>query len=106
MAGVQLVQSVSGKLLNEKLWARVAAFQSATRNAQSAIASAIIPLIIGDETKTIGLASKLFNQNIFIPAIRYPTVARGAARLRITFTAAHTAKDVVGLLAAIKMLNK
>ena len=95
MAGVQLVQSVSGKLLNEKLWARVAAFQSAMRNSKSAIASAIIPLIIGDETKTIGLASKLFNQNIFIPAIRYPTVARGAARLRITFTAAHTAKDVV-----------
>ena len=54
----------------------------------------------------VDLATKLRGRNIFIPAIRYPTVARGAARLRITFTAAHTAKDVAKLLAAIKNLNQ
>ena len=78
--------------------------QSAVR--QSAIHSAIIPLIIGDETQAVDTAAKLRDQNIFIPAIRYPTVARGAARLRITLTAAHTAKDVAKLAQrAIKNLK-
>ena len=33
-------------------------------------------------------------QGIFVPAIRYPTVARGPARLRVTLTAAHTPDDI------------
>ena len=67
--------------------------------------SAIIPLIVGDETKAVDLASRLRAQNIFIPAIRYPTVARGAARLRVTLTAGHVAEEVARLLAVLKTLN-
>ena len=48
---------------------------------------------------------KLREQNIFVPAIRYPTVARDAARLRITLTAAHSAADVECLTAALKTLG-
>jgi len=39
---------------------------------------------------------------VFIPAIRYPTVARGAARLRLTISAAHTAADIAQMLAALE----
>ncbi|HMC28872.1 MAG TPA: 8-amino-7-oxononanoate synthase, partial [Verrucomicrobiae bacterium] len=39
---------------------------------------------------------------IFIPAIRYPTVARGQARLRLTISAAHSSADIAALLAALK----
>jgi 8-amino-7-oxononanoate synthase len=105
MAGIQLVQSASGKALNKKLWARITEFQSAVGSLQCIIPGAITPLLIGDETKATDLASKLRELNIFIPAIRYPTVARGAARLRITLTAAHSAKDVARLLAALRTLN-
>ena len=63
--------------------------------------SAIIPLIVGDEAKAVAAAAQLREQNIFVPAIRYPTVARGAARLRITMTAAHSADDVAKLCAAL-----
>jgi 7-keto-8-aminopelargonate synthetase-like enzyme len=59
-------------------------------------------LILGDEAKAIAAAAKLREQNIFVPAIRYPTVARGAARLRITLTAAHTAADVSTLAHALE----
>ena len=104
-AAIQLVQSKTGKLLKERLWTRVTEFQSAIGNRQSAIPSAIIPIIIGDETKTVEVASNLREQNIFIPAIRYPTVARGAARLRVTLTAAHTSEDVAELVAALKTLG-
>jgi 8-amino-7-oxononanoate synthase len=105
MAGIRLVQSASGGALNKKLWARITEFQSAVRSPQPIIPGAINPLLIGDETKAIELALKLRELNIFIPAIRYPTVARGAARLRITLTAAHSAEDVADLLAALKTLN-
>ena len=63
--------------------------------------SAIIPIIIGDESKALEMAAKLRERNIFIPAIRYPTVARGTARLRLTITASHTADDVSELLTAL-----
>ena len=104
-AGIRIVQSQTGKSLKEKLWARVREFQSAIGHRSSAIPSAIIPLIIGDEAKAVDLAAKLREQKIFIPAIRFPTVAHGAARLRVTLTAAHTSEDVAKLLAALKSLS-
>jgi 7-keto-8-aminopelargonate synthetase-like enzyme len=84
---------------------RVAEFRSAISHPPSAIPGAIIPLPVGDETKAVELAAKLRAQNIFIPAIRYPTVARGAARLRVTLTAGHDEEEVAKLLAALKKLN-
>jgi 7-keto-8-aminopelargonate synthetase-like enzyme len=62
---------------------------------------AIIPLILGDEAKTVGAAAHLRAKNVFVPAIRFPAVARGAARLRITLTAAHSANDVAELVRAL-----
>jgi 8-amino-7-oxononanoate synthase len=94
-AGIQVVQSNEGKTRRDLLWQLVKQFDSKS-------ISAIIPLIIGDEAKAVELAAKLRARNIFIPAIRYPTVARGTARLRVTLTAAHTAEDVAELLAALK----
>jgi 7-keto-8-aminopelargonate synthetase-like enzyme len=63
--------------------------------------SAIIPFILGDESVALDAAKKLRDKHIYVPAIRYPTVARGAARLRITLTAAHTADDVAKLCATL-----
>ena len=65
------------------------------------VQSAILPLLVGAEVRAVELATALREQGIFIPAIRYPTVARGAARLRVTLTAAHTAEDVRELAAAL-----
>jgi 7-keto-8-aminopelargonate synthetase-like enzyme len=67
--------------------------------------SAILPLIVGDEAKAVELAASLRERGIFVPAIRYPTVARGKARFRLTVTAAHTAEDIFELLAALKTLD-
>jgi hypothetical protein len=63
--------------------------------------SAIIPIIIGGEAQAVAAAAALRDLGVFIPAIRYPAVARGSARLRLTVTAAHTAADVARLLAAL-----
>lgn len=104
-AGIQLIQSDSGKSLNNMLWAHVAGFQSAIGNRQSRVPSAIVPIILGEETKAVTAAAMLRDKGLFVPAIRYPTVARGAARLRVTLTAAHTTDDVNELTRALKTLD-
>src|SRR5258708_3538275 len=89
-AGLKLVRSELGEARRTSLW-ETAAFLSARSPAEaSKAASAIIPIHVGDEDKAVQTAAALRQRGIFIPAIRYPTVARGQARLRVTLTAAHT----------------
>ncbi|HEY1717279.1 MAG TPA: 8-amino-7-oxononanoate synthase [Verrucomicrobiae bacterium] len=104
-AAIQFVQSKPGEMRRNSLWQRVKQFNSKFKIQNSRFQSAIVPILIGDETKAVEAATKLREQNIFVPAIRYPTVARGAARLRVTLTTAHTAEDVSHLLAALAGLK-
>jgi 7-keto-8-aminopelargonate synthetase-like enzyme len=104
-AAIQFVQSREGEIRRKRLFARIEEFQPQTANRKPQIQSAIIPIILGDEDKAVEAATKLREKNIFIPAIRYPTVARGQARLRVTLSAAHTAADVSGLIRALKTLD-
>ena len=52
--------------------------------------SAIVPIVIGDEARALKISAALQNAGILIPAIRYPTVAKGQARLRASLMATHT----------------
>ena len=104
-AAIKLVQSAEGDARRSQLWQRVAEFKSEIGNRKSEIPSAIIPLIIGDENLAVEAAASLRNLGIFVPAIRYPTVARGAARLRITLTAAHSSDDVAKLCATLPVTH-
>ena len=56
--------------------------------------SAIVPIVIGDEAKAMQISVKLQEQGILIPAIRYPTVAKGQARLRASLMATHTQEQL------------
>ncbi len=62
----------------------------------------IQPLIIGDAARAMALSKQLEAQGILISAIRPPTVPEGTARLRITFSAAHSEEQVDRLLAALE----
>jgi len=104
MAGIRIVQSGEGRSRRDSLWQLVGKFNSQLKTQKPTFSSAIIPLIIGDETKALRMASQFYEQNIYIPAIRFPTVARGAARLRITLTAAHTSFDVGTLASALSQI--
>lgn len=68
----------------------------------SNVSSAIFPWIVGDEQAALNLASALQNEGFLVPAIRYPTVAKGSARLRVTVTAAHDEDHIRSLCEAIK----
>jgi len=61
--------------------------------------------VIGDEAKAVEAAAVLREQGVLIPAVRYPTVARGQARLRLTVSAAHAAADAARLVAVLSTLK-
>ena len=56
--------------------------------------TAIVPIPIGDEARATAVAETLFQEGIFINAIRYPTVAKGNARLRAAIMATHTPEEL------------
>ena len=67
--------------------------------------SAIVPVILGSEEASLAAGSELMTAGFLVPAIRYPTVARGAARLRLTFSASHRSEDVRALARAVLALR-
>ncbi|HNZ75335.1 MAG TPA: 8-amino-7-oxononanoate synthase [Verrucomicrobiota bacterium] len=104
-AGVRLAQSRTGEERRARLWQNVARLLPAAPARAPTDRSAIIPIRIGDEARALAIADALRARGIFLPAIRYPTVARGAARLRLTVTAAHTPADLDQLQAALDALG-
>jgi len=63
--------------------------------------TAIQPLVIGDNRAATGVAEKLAQCGVLVPAIRPPTVPQGTARLRISLSAAHTDRDLHALADAL-----
>lgn len=49
--------------------------------------SHIIPIIVGDSKKAMDFGNELFSNNIYAQAIRYPTVPKNKARIRLSITA-------------------
>jgi len=66
--------------------------------------SAIFPWIVGEEQAAMDLSSALADEGFLVPGIRYPTVAKGSARLRITVTAMHTDTEIEALCSALRCL--
>ncbi|HYG77157.1 MAG TPA: 8-amino-7-oxononanoate synthase [Planctomycetota bacterium] len=65
-------------------------------------AGPIIPVLTGDEKRATACADALLARGIYVPAIRYPTVKKGEARLRISLSAGHTREDCQRLIDGLK----
>lgn len=66
----------------------------------------IQPVLLGAERDALAASDALFEAGLWVPAIRPPTVPAGASRLRITFSAAHSAADIDRLLDALASLPR
>ena len=64
-------------------------------------ASAIVPLVVGEAEQTLALSAALERAGFLVVAIRPPTVPAGSARLRFTFSAAHSEAQVDALIDAV-----
>jgi 8-amino-7-oxononanoate synthase len=66
----------------------------------------ILPVIVGQAQPALALAEALLRRNVFVLAIRPPTIPEGTARLRVTPTAEHTRADLDQALAAFAAAGK
>jgi 8-amino-7-oxononanoate synthase len=64
--------------------------------------SPIVPLLIGDEDRTMRSARLLEDESFLVAGIRPPTVPTGTARLRFTFSAAHEDSDIARLASVVR----
>jgi 8-amino-7-oxononanoate synthase len=56
--------------------------------------SAIVPIILGEDSAALDAAAQLRERGLYVPAIRPPTVPKGTSRLRVALSAAHTEVSV------------
>lgn len=61
----------------------------------------IVPVFVRDAKRATAARDRLLRQGLYVPAMRYPTVAQGQERLRITVSAAHTTEDLMMLVDAL-----
>lgn len=61
----------------------------------------IKPFMIGEAQAALSIAEELKHKQVWVTAIRPPTVATGTARLRITLTASHSQKQVLQLTSSL-----
>jgi 8-amino-7-oxononanoate synthase len=106
-AAIHFLASDEGEARRKTLWKRIVQLRKKLPESPEAFGkpgAAIIPWLVGDEQRALDLARDLRQQGFFVPAIRYPTVAKGAARLRITVSAAHSEEQIDSLGEAIVCL--
>ncbi|MBD0402731.1 pyridoxal phosphate-dependent aminotransferase family protein [Flammeovirga sp. EKP202] len=66
----------------------------------------IQPIIIGDNKDCLALTEALNQEEIIVSAIRYPTVPKGTARLRLSITSNHTKEEIDKVLDMINHYKK
>ena len=96
-----------GDALRANLFARIAQLRDGLTGLRWPLlpsATAIQPLIVGDNEAAVALAKVLWERGLWVPAIRPPTVPKGTSRLRISVSAAHTADDIERLITTLKEL--
>ena len=55
---------------------------------------AIIPVMFGDAVAAAKVADEMLHHGVFVTAFSYPVVPKGAARIRVQLSAAHSSEDV------------
>src|SRR5947199_2244722 len=110
LAAVELLSSAEGRARRLLLWKQINLMRellpvNAMNKKHGDASSALVQWIAGDEQAALELSRALQKERFLVPAIRYPTVARGAARLRITVTASHEENQIRSLCQAIKRLG-
>lgn len=109
LASLEIIEGAEGAERRAHLQTLIAQWRSALQLQRwQALASdtAIQPVVIGANDEAMKIAAALYEQNIWVPAIRPPTVPAGTARLRVTLSAAHTAEQVTQLVGVLQQLEQ
>jgi len=97
-AAFSLLDSPEGERVVKKLWANTKMFKRELkkRGFQFKVSETpIIPIHVGDVAKAFDFSKKLFEAGVFAPAVGFPTVAEGKARLRAIVSATHKREQLL-----------
>ena len=101
-AAIDIVRSGEGAARRRDLERNAVRFRAALEVPPQTLATAIVPLVVGDDRRALRLSAALFADGLHVQAIRPPTVPDGTARLRVSLSSALTAADVDGAGRAIR----
>jgi 8-amino-7-oxononanoate synthase len=93
--------------LRDQLQANIQRFREGAKQIGLSLldsASPIQPVILHQADTALAWSEALKQKGFWVAAIRYPTVAKNQARLRITLSAAHSAEQIEDLLQVLKEL--
>lgn len=99
---LHLLRGQHGDALRSMLHENVRQMMSILSNTNAR--AAILPLILGAEAAAMDASRSLKDTGFLVPCIRYPTVARGSARLRLTVSAAHLESQIDALGAVLQSI--
>ncbi len=105
-AAFELLDSVAGERLIKKLWSNTKFFKRGLKKLgfnTGKSETPITPVMVGDAAKAFEFSKQLFAEGVYCPAIGYPTVPEGKARIRTIVTATHKRAD---LERALEILNR
>jgi len=93
VTALRLMRAPAGQELRRQLQTNIARIANSP--------TPIIPVVVGSNEAVLTASAALADHGLLVPAIRFPTVPRGTARLRISISAAHPEAALSALAAAI-----
>jgi 8-amino-7-oxononanoate synthase len=96
LAALKIIASLEGQKRRKRLKENSRLFQEllAGEGRLCTDSSHIVPIVIGESTRTMEVSEACLDAGVFAHGIRYPTVPEGTARLRFTLMSDHTAEDL------------
>jgi glycine C-acetyltransferase len=95
--------------LREVLMTNTAYFRRAMTEHGFSIAPGIhpiVPIVLGDEHATVAMARAMNERGIFVVGFSFPVVPRGAARVRVQISAAHSREQIDRAIAAFAEVGR
>src|SRR6202795_3702929 len=96
-AAFMLLDSPDGEKLIKKVWANTKLFQRRLKKlgfSTGATQTPITPIHVGEGAKAFEFSRRLYDAGVFAPAVGFPTVPEGKARLRAMVIATHQRADL------------
>jgi glycine C-acetyltransferase len=97
IAAFTLLDSPEGERLIKKMWSNTKFFKRQLKKRGFKFGTSetpIVPIHVGEAAKAAEFSKKLFDAGVYAPAVGFPTVAEGKARLRAIVTATHKRSDL------------
>ena len=66
----------------------------------------ILPILVGESDLAVSFSKALYEEGVYVPAIRPPTVPKGTSRLRLTLMATHTDEDLEQALEVLRRAGR